>query len=341
MAKHPGLTPPRASWHGILGAYVVGLAAGAKAERFAFALGDGTVHLATFKDPEAPTCTKVEAHHGGALCIAALTNSDGFVSGGDDGKLVRISSDGEMALLHDAGNKWVETVATSSGLIAASIGKTVLLFDEKGQQKAEWGYPSTVSGLTFDPKGKRLIASHYNGATIRFVAAKTDSPRLLEWKGSHLGVAISPDGGVVVTTMQENALHGWRLVDGQHMRMSGYPSKSRSLSFTRTGKWLATSGAEPIVLWPFTGGGPMGKEPTELDAGNPGAFCTAVASNPAADLVASGFADGAVSVADIDTKRAVRLRAADKDPISVLAWSPGGRTLAYGTEGGGVGGFSF
>ena len=44
--------------------------------------------------------------------------------------------------------------------------------------------------------------------------------------------------------MQENALHGWRLSDGQHMRMSGYPSKTHILSFTRNGKWLATSGAD-------------------------------------------------------------------------------------------------
>ena len=41
--------------------------------------------------------------------------------------------------------------------------------------------------------------------------------------------------------MQENALHGWRLADGQHMRMTGYPGKTQSLGFTRNGKWLATS----------------------------------------------------------------------------------------------------
>ena len=45
-------------------------------------------------------------------------------------------------------------------------------------------------------------------------------------------IAIHPDGDAVVTAMQENALHGWRLSDGQHMRMSGYPAKTQSLSFT-------------------------------------------------------------------------------------------------------------
>ena len=116
-------------------------------------------------------------------------------------------------------------------------------------------------------------ASHYNGASLWFVAAKADSPRKLEWKGSHIAIAIHPDGDAVVTAMQENALHGWRLSDSQHMRMSGYPAKTESLSFTRNGKWLATSGADAMVLWPFFGGGPMGKAPIEL-AGGDGITCT-------------------------------------------------------------------
>ncbi len=48
------------------------------------------------------------------------------------------------------------------------------------------------------------------------------------------------------------------------MRMSGYPSKPESLGFTRSGKYLASAGADAIVLWPFFGGGPMGKPPLEL-----------------------------------------------------------------------------
>ena len=149
------------------------------------------------------------------------------------------------------------------------------------QKLKELPHPSTVTGLTFDGSGKRVAASHYNGATLWFVAAKADSPRKLEWKGSHTAIAIHPDGEAVVTAMQENALHGWRLSDGQHMRMSGYPAKTESLSFTRNGKWLATSGADAMVLWPFFGGGPMGKAPIEL-AGGDGIICTRVAGASAA-----------------------------------------------------------
>ena len=66
------------------------------------------------------------------------------------------------------------------------------------------------------------------------------------------GVTWSPDARFLVSSMQENALHGWRLVpDKAHMRMSGYPSKTRSFSWSHDGQFLATSGAEAAIIWPF------------------------------------------------------------------------------------------
>ena len=195
----------------------------------------------------------------------------------------------------------------------------------------ELPHPSTVSGLAFDAKGKRIAASHYGGVTLWFVAAKTDSPRKLEWKGSHTGVILHPTGDAAVSAMQENALHGWRLSDGQHMRMSGYPAKTASLNFSRTGKWLASSGAESVVLWPFHGGGPMGKAPTEL-AGGDNVLCTQVAFHPTQDLVAAGFSDGLVVLADVNSERILPVAAPGHGPVSALAWAPGGTHLAFGTE---------
>jgi WD40 repeat protein len=234
------------------------------------------------------------------------------------------------------GGKWVEHVATyaldkGKGLIAASAGKIVRLFDQSGQLLKELTHPSTVTGLVFDGKGKRIGASHYNGASLWFVAAKTDTPRKLEWKGSHTGILIHPEGEAVVTAMQENALHGWKLPDGAHMRMSGYPAKTASLSFTRNGKWMASSGADAMVLWPFFGGGPMGKAPLEL-AGGDGIICTQVACNPNNLVVAGGFADGLVVVADIDSSRILPVVPPEHGPISALSWSPNGVLLAVGTE---------
>jgi WD40 repeat protein len=192
-------------------------------------------------------------------------------------------------------------------------------------------HPSTVTGLSFDNRGKRIAASHYNGASLWFVAAKTDAPRRLEWKGSHTSIALHPDGESVVTTMQENALHGWRIADGQHMRMSGYPTKPESISFSRSGRWLASAGADAVVLWPFFGGGPMGKPPVEI-AGGGSVVVRRVLFNPRSDVVAAGFADGRVVLADIESRRVLPIAPPGHGAVSALAWNDAGSHLAFGTE---------
>ncbi|HBK08423.1 MAG TPA: hypothetical protein DDZ81_21660 [Acetobacteraceae bacterium] len=317
-----------------LDAFVVAVRFSRDGRRAGFALGDGTVRLATVGVTS--EWISAAAHDGSVLDFAADPTGDGFISAGDDGKLNRVGADGTVSNVGDFGMKWVEHVATHTldkgkGLIAASAGKVVRLYDQAGQILKELIHPSTVTGLVFDGKGKRIGASHYNGASLWFVAAKTDTPRKLEWKGSHTGIAIHPEGEAVVTAMQENALHGWKLPNGEHMRMSGYPAKTVSLSFTRNGKWMASSGADAMVLWPFFGGGPMGKAPLEL-AGGDGIICNQVASNPRDEIVAGGFADGLVVVADIGSSRILPVVPPDHGPISALAWSPDGTQLAIGTE---------
>lgn len=309
-----------------LGAWVVGIAFGREGRSCAFALGDGTVRLAE-------DWRSVAAHDGACLSVAPDCKN-GVITGGDDGRLMRIAPDGTATELAKFGSKWVDHVAAhESGIRAAAVGKAVHLLDGKGAALKSLAHPSTVSGIAFDAKGKRIAASHYNGASLWYVAAKEGTPRPLEWKGSHTGVLISPDGTHVVTSMQEATLHGWRLADGQHMRMAGYPSKTKSMGFTAKGRWLATAGADCVVLWPFFGGGPMGKAPTEL-AGGDGVFCTMVACHPGQEVVAAGFGDGLVLIAEVSSGRVVPIAAPRGSAISALAWNDAGTQLAFGTENG-------
>ena len=312
-----------------LDAFVVAACFDRAGATVAFALGDGTLRMVALADRE--TWQATDAHDGAILSLAPDATPTGFVTGGDDGRFRRVGAD-----IAGFGSKWVEHVAShpgdkGRGLLACAVGKAIHVFDLAGQKLKELPHPSSVTGLTFDARGKRVGASHYNGATLWFVNAKEDSPRKLEWKGSHTGIAIHPDGDAVVTAMQENALHGWRLSDGQHMRMSGYPAKTEALSFTRNGRWLATSGADAMVLWPFFGGGPMGKAPIEL-AGGDGITCTRVAAHPQQEMVAGGFADGLVVLADVNSSRILPVAPPGRGPVSALAWSPDGSQLAFGTE---------
>ena len=278
--------------------------------------------------------TRRVAVHGGAI-LASAADNERVVSGGDDGKLVATDAHGESrTLASDAKRRWIDHVALAAdGAVAWSAGKTAYA---QGKELREFEAPSTVGGLAFLPKGFRLAIAHYNGATLWFPNATEAAPERLEWKGSHLGVTVSPDGRFLVTTMQEPMLHGWRLADRQHMRMSGYAARVTSLDWSPGGRWLATSGAPQLILWPFqTKDGPMGKQPRVLAPSEQ--RIEAVACHPHQDIVAAGYADGMVLLIRIDDGAEILARKPGDAPVTALAWSADGLRLAFGTEGGEAG----
>jgi len=295
-----------------------------------FVLGEETLLFAA-ADGE----RRVAAHGGGILASAA--DGSRIVTGGDDGKVVATDASGATSVIAtDDRKRWIDQLALGpDGAVAWSAGKVAHVHVKKGEPRT-FEAPSTVAGLAFAPKGFRLAIAHYNGATLWFPNAAGAAPQMLEWKGSHLGVTFSPDGRFLVTTMQESTLHGWRLADGQHMRMSGYSARVRSFDWTADGNFLATSGFEQVILWPFEGkDGPMRKQPRMLAASE--ARVTAVACHPRQPVLAAGYADGAVLLIRLDDGALIRARDSDAQAVSALGWDASGQLLAFGTEEGSAG----
>ena len=81
--------------------------------RAGFALGDGSVVIGG----------AVVAAHDGAVLTLAPHPLNGFISGGDDGRLLRL--DGAVTEIAKFGSKWVDHVAVFAGkapLLAAAVG---------------------------------------------------------------------------------------------------------------------------------------------------------------------------------------------------------------------------
>jgi WD40 repeat protein len=296
-----------------------------------FALGDGRVAR---EDGQAQ-----QVHDGAVLAAAAHPSGDGVITGGDDGRLVWSNAAGRELLAEQKG-RWIDVVAASpaSGLIAFSAGREVQVRDAADKAFANTlAHERTVAGLAFDSKGRRLACATYGGAALWYGRIQAQKPQWLKWAGSHVGVAFSPDGKFLISAMQENALHGWRLSDGADMRMGGYPAKVKSLAFLDGGRLLATAGASGAVIWPFSGAsGPMGKEAAEVGF-QEGAIVTRVAGLAGGPRVAAGLDDGRVWTADL-SRAGVRFVKAEKGPaVSALALSPDGSRIAWGDEAGGAG----
>jgi WD40 repeat protein len=271
--------------------------------------------------------------HGGAILCAAASMRE-IVTGGDDGRVVATDVQGATReIARDEKRRWIDCVAATDEAIAWSAGKSACVWAKDNLRRLD--LPSSAGGLAFAPKGFRLAIAHYNGVSLWFPNADA-KPEFLEWHGSHLGVLFSPDGKFLITTMQEPMLHGWRIADAKHMRMSGYAAKVRSMSWSGDGKWLATSGSEQLILWPFQGkDGPMGKQPKMLAPLQ--ARVTAVACHPAQEVSAVGYSDGTVLLVRLADGAEVAARRPDGAAVSALAWSPRGDRLAFGTENGAAG----
>ena len=295
----------------------------------AFVLGEEAMLLAEPKgEPR-----RVDVHQGAILATAA----DGarVVSAGDDGAVIETNAAGESRkIATDPKRRWIDHVALAAdGSVAWSAGKNAYV---SAKELREIEAPSTVGGLAFLPKGFRLAIAHYNGATLWFPNAPQATPERLEWKGSHLGATVSPDGRFLVTTMQEPMLHGWRLADRKHMRMSGYAARVTSVGWTVGGRFLATSGASEIILWPFhSKDGPMGKEPTLLAPSEH--RVEVVACHPKQDVVAAGYGDGLVLLVRMEDGAEILAKRPGDAPVTALAWSADGKLLAFGTEAGEAG----
>ncbi len=293
--------------------------------------GDGTIRF--FEDDLKPRI--VEAHKG--VILSMDTNDEYILTGGEDGRFLQISIKGEIQEIGNFGSRWVDKVAAYKYDRVCSSGSTAYIWS-KGEKKAKLlEHSSTVGGLAFSSNGKYLAVSYYGGATVwERLARKWKSSKYV-WKGSHGLVSFSPDGKYLVTAMQENELHAWRLRDKDNLKMSGYPAKIKSFSWVGDTPYLVTSGADEAICWPFDGkDGPKGRKPICVANGG-NQYSTYVQSFPGEEAILAGFRDGSVILSELDEKKNdYIMRNPTGSEVSAIAVTPDRSHILIGDEKGSI-----
>jgi WD40 repeat protein len=302
-----------------------GLAFSRDARRLAVGAADGRVIVLSPRRAE----LLHEARLGDSVTTLAFTPAgDELAVASFDGAAHLFDGAGRaLPPLPGGGRGWVEHLAWSpSGQLGTAAGRVARVWTATGEPVLQSEpHPATISALAFGPRTGTLYTACYGGVRA-FPLRAGEEARLLDWKGSVLSMALSPDEAVVACGTQESTVHFWRLADGSNSEMSGYPRKPLALAWSADASLLATSGAEVITIWRFEGEGPEGTEPLVL-AGHEGQ-ASRLAFSPAGRLLASGGEDRAVLLWRPRSDPAPRWSAQLEAPVGELAFSPDGALVA-------------
>ena len=243
---------------------------------------------------------------GASPCMAAAScrrprDGERIVTGGDDGKVVvdRRQTATRSPIATDDKRRWIDHVAAGpDGAVGWSAGKTAFVRTGKGEARS-LDVPSTRRRAGLRAQGLAARDRPLQ-RRVALVSERAGRARELEWKGSHLDVAFSPDGRFLVTAMQEPTLHGWRARRRQahaDVRLFG----AGALVRLDRGRQVARDLAAPsssccgrsrarTARW--------ARQPRMFAAR--AARLVVVACHPQQEVVAVGYADGTVLLVRID-----------------------------------------
>jgi WD40 repeat protein len=279
------------------------------------------------------------AGHGfGTTSVSFRYDGGLLASAGQDGKVRLWSPEtGQQQRPLEGGAAWVEHVLwhPSADRLASAAGKKLRLWSSDGTLLCD--YPdqaATIADVAWRPGSNELASATYGGVTLWSMEASQEAVRRLEWRGSVLKMAWTADGARLAHGNQDATVHYWILSSGQDMEMAGYPMKVRELCWDPTGTYLATGGGDAVTVWDCAPPGPENSEPLSFQGHE--ATISALVYQARGPLLTSGGQDGKVLLFRPGKFKKALAQSDAGAAVSQVVWSPDDRSLAVGTEAGGV-----
>lgn len=251
----------------------------------------------------------------------------GFLAGDADGRVLRIGMDGVAEPVLDLGGA-VVALDHAGGTTAAADADSLVVSGPGGVRRE--GYPGfRCLALTAD--GRRLAGA--NAAQVVVIDERGDEAvpirgaLRLTWAGDGrwLAAALGSDGLALIdaTDLDE--------AEREPVHLRNFPSPVRSLDWSAPAGAVVAAGAFRVAAW---AAGPLPSTEGALVTGQPGLVVVeTVAAHPARPLVAAGYANGQVTIAQIGSRDELLLRQGGA-AVTCLSFSPDGRHLAIGDAAG-------
>lgn len=318
----------------------------------AFACADGAVMLAATADKASVAVRTKRALDTGRLTIAprekpflplkpadfsAGRSSDvvplgaaGFAFAKDTGRINSLSPGGIAAHLPARAPKGITVLAAAPDgkTLAYACGMQVLISPTDRDAPRSIPAANPVRALAFSPDGATLAVGYANGLCRWSLTepeappvetALTGTPSYLVWhpQGTSLTAALGADGFCLIDAVSNTTT-----------TRRNFPAPVGRALYSPTTGTVVASGAYRVAAWSLATGG-------DVMTGRPGlVLVNALATSPNRNLVAVGYANGLLSLAEIGQPSEILLREDTGAAITALEWSPDGRFLALAGEDG-------
>ncbi len=318
----------------------------------AFACADGAVHLAATADKFSPDKRIRRAVDTGRLTIAprdkphaalkAADFTDGrstgvvplgaasFAFAKDTGRVNSLSPGGIAVHLPAKAPAPISAVAASPDgeTLAYACGNHVFVTPAKGDSPQRLDAPDAVTALAFAPDGRTLAAAHGSGLSRWTLGALDKGALHTPIAGHPMDIAWRSDGAWLVTCLAGDGLCVVDAATNAAHLHGNFPAPVLHAGFGQSTGTVVAAGAFRVAAWALDG-------QTDVKTGKAGlVLIDAVATCPTRNLVAVGYANGLLSLAEVGKPSEILLREDTGAGITAMAWSGNGAYLALaGTDG--------
>ncbi|RJT40727.1 WD40 repeat domain-containing protein [Mesorhizobium waimense] len=322
----------------------------------AFACLDGTVAIAAVADQEPPESRiRVSGDLGQttirpreklpAPLIATAAMGDGnvplasylrssFLVGTAAGKAVHLSADGNVleTLVKIDGSIVAIDHSDRAALTAVSNGQDIFLSRGGGDAaRLRHGATSSADAIAFSSDGRHLACGFDHGLSIWALEGGAAPMRNISLSARPVSMRWSDDGTWLACGLETGGFALVSMTDGRTDIVAGFPLPVRTVCWSLPENALFASGAFRIAGWSMTAPPRDGETSGALETGRAGLVpVETVAAHPEKKLIAAGYANGRITIAQIGARDELLVRPLGS-AVTALAWSGDGLHLAVGT----------